>query len=124
MYDKDTGEYTNPYILLDETTVIYEAGDTEFRVADESVLMCLARSQEDGIIFPFYVSKEYNTSAEDGNGGSGHYHPGRFIFQGDPKSVLNIIALAEEAAKLFSGPTFNVERYYLDTKKKQDPGII
>jgi len=55
--------------------------------------------------------------------GTGKYIAGRFIFQGNTKQ-LNLLALAEEAAKIYVSHNYNVERYYLYTRNNRDPGKI
>ena len=115
--------YTNPYHLLSKDTLIREDNQKEFRVEDEYIFTCVATNCATKEIEAFYVTRQYNTL----DSAKGRYIAGRFVFRGDRKEELTLIALAEEPVKVLYGDfdsQVKLERYYLDLRKNEPAGKI
>lgn len=88
----------------------------------EHVFLCPLKSLLNKDIMLFFVSKEYDVSPFDG-----YVMPGRFVFAdftpGHP-SIHNYIILAEEPARAYVEPNFNVEIHYLRMRKHVQPGKV
>jgi len=76
-----------------------------------------------GFLIPYYVSKEYNVNPV----GQPHM-PGRFIIFSKPVSRYlhssYSMIFAEEPARVYTEPHFNVELYYLQIRRHTKPGKI
>lgn len=113
----DSFEYTNPY--QQRNLRVNVNGFLRFK---EYVFVCPMRNTQSNAVYGFYVSKEYNLSS-----GGESYKPGRFIV-GDctlrfPFPTISLI-LAEEPAKAYTEPDFNVELHYLRMRKYIQPGKL
>ena len=81
----------------------------------EYVFTCLLADINDlDNIHPLYVAKAYNTRRG--------LHVHRFLFPEKKEKRFQRVMLAEQPAKVYTLPDFNVELHYLELRKLHEPG--
>ena len=90
--------------------------DQEFT---ETAFLCPAK-KEMTYEMNYYISEEYNLNA--GSDLSHIHMPGRFIF-GKLMDVIDVIAVAELPGETYLSPDHDIERLYLDRRRRYSNGI-
>ena len=117
--DYDPLEHSNPYTLK-EFNVLDSVKSHDFK---EYVITCPPLKDffiSDRSEIFYHVSKEYNVSPVEGQ-----YKPGRFVFANfipEVQTSYNYMILAEEPARAYRSPRFNVELHYIQMRKYISPG--
>lgn len=107
-----TYEYTNEYKEYVFRTL------PNWYYTREFVFFCPLKNSSNNQLITFYVSKEYNVGISEI-----HQKSGRFIFgnfepaTGQMSQNREYVILAEEPAKVYKEPGFNVELHYLRIRK-------
>lgn len=112
----DSYESTYPYKLREFSKM------TTFHHLREYLFVCPATdtSEKNVMVYPYYVSKEYNVGLLGQS-----FKSGRFVFSNfipGRRDSYDIVILAEEPAIVHTEPSFNIELHYLHIRKYIDPG--